>query len=412
MPKDKKKHWKNYLGRALTALQSAFQAGSDTYRQRAELYHACMKMHPPEVFDVQWHQDLCVSDSPWFTNAAIRYCAMKEFVGDLPPKINPGDLLPPEMEESIVTTSVIEFAMSRWDRFGKCWFDVDDDLAYGLLATQPVGLLADEIALPLPCMTIVFPADVIHIFHSLTSWHEMRAVYITEGFASEDHVASVHMRRAAQSTGTNPFGRRLLFVCDTEPNENSSDGTDTPTTHWSLLFNDPTRTIEDLIVEQKKYDEAFMDYTDSKPWHDFHIRVFGEEVPCTTAFQIVERFVFNLLLFINSEQCVITMQEPSRLLLRGKKPGYNTSTALVRSSVDIDKRLKHVFRSGFTTGRKLTMRTVVRGHFRNQACGPHHSERKRIWIKPHIRGKDLATSLRGHDYNVKAVKPKKSKAAS
>jgi hypothetical protein len=37
-----------------------------------------------------------------------------------------------------------------------------------------------------------------------------------------------------------------------------------------------------------------------------------------------------------------------------------------------------------------TVQVMVRGHFRMQACGPHHSERRKTWIRPHWRGPEAA----------------------
>lgn len=42
---------------------------------------------------------------------------------------------------------------------------------------------------------------------------------------------------------------------------------------------------------------------------------------------------------------------------------------------------------------------VVRGHWRRQACGPSHQERRLTWIRPHWRGADGAPLLR-HDYAI------------
>ena len=40
--------------------------------------------------------------------------------------------------------------------------------------------------------------------------------------------------------------------------------------------------------------------------------------------------------------------------------------------------------------RSLMVRFRVRGHWRNQVCGPERLERKRIWIKPFWKGPTLA----------------------
>jgi len=47
-------------------------------------------------------------------------------------------------------------------------------------------------------------------------------------------------------------------------------------------------------------------------------------------------------------------------------------------------------KGGFQGGHHFAYRFWVRGHFRNQAFGPGRTERKLIWIKPHMKGPDSA----------------------
>ncbi len=45
--------------------------------------------------------------------------------------------------------------------------------------------------------------------------------------------------------------------------------------------------------------------------------------------------------------------------------------------------------SDYVSGRRsreVSVRHIVRGHWREQACGPHHTERRPTWIKPHWSG--------------------------
>ena len=46
--------------------------------------------------------------------------------------------------------------------------------------------------------------------------------------------------------------------------------------------------------------------------------------------------------------------------------------------------------NGESTGRHITVRTLVSGHWRNQVCGVGGLERKIIWIEPHWRGPEAA----------------------
>lgn len=43
--------------------------------------------------------------------------------------------------------------------------------------------------------------------------------------------------------------------------------------------------------------------------------------------------------------------------------------------------------------REYRHRWEVRGHWRLQACGPNRSERRRIWVEPHVKGPDGAPML-------------------
>lgn len=46
--------------------------------------------------------------------------------------------------------------------------------------------------------------------------------------------------------------------------------------------------------------------------------------------------------------------------------------------------------AGEATGRHITVRTLVSGHWRNQVCGVGGLDRKTIWIEPHWRGPEAA----------------------
>lgn len=57
----------------------------------------------------------------------------------------------------------------------------------------------------------------------------------------------------------------------------------------------------------------------------------------------------------------------------------------------IDLRpLRHVNVDHDPTGRRLTVRHLVRGHWRNQAHGPEHAEHRLIYIAPYIKGPSWA----------------------
>lgn len=76
------------------------------------------------------------------------------------------------------------------------------------------------------------------------------------------------------------------------------------------------------------------------------------------------------------------------------------SPYVVGSKVTIDDNLKKVAQEELSGKRTIDTASYVRGHIRNQACGPQRSERKSIWIEPHWRGLE-ASKVSQKTYKVK-----------
>lgn len=76
-------------------------------------------------------------------------------------------------------------------------------------------------------------------------------------------------------------------------------------------------------------------------------------------------------------------QPSSNQYKKGRRPGMVTTVSLRRMRVVSDE----IDQDG---GRKLTHRHIVRGHWRQQACGPNNSERRPVWIPSYIKGPEGA----------------------
>ncbi len=50
--------------------------------------------------------------------------------------------------------------------------------------------------------------------------------------------------------------------------------------------------------------------------------------------------------------------------------------------------------------RELNIRFIVRGHWRNQVCGPENSLRRLVWIKPHYKGPEISQVIKNRPYVV------------
>lgn len=99
------------------------------------------------------------------------------------------------------------------------------------------------------------------------------------------------------------------------------------------------------------------------------------------------------------------MQQPtlvSTKMTNGPVLGRGADPADTNDVTLVDLRRVQQVRDGATdpSGSHLTNRHIVRGHWRQQACGPEHSLRKPIWIAPHIKGPDDGKLVTGEIVNV------------
>lgn len=50
--------------------------------------------------------------------------------------------------------------------------------------------------------------------------------------------------------------------------------------------------------------------------------------------------------------------------------------------------------------REINVRFIVRGHWRNQPCGPGNSLRRPVWIRPHYKGPEISEIIKNRPYVV------------
>lgn len=122
------------------------------------------------------------------------------------------------------------------------------------------------------------------------------------------------------------------------------------------------------------------------------------------------QFVLNLCLYIESTPSSVrlsTQPDIDRLSSGPLAKRTKTKERIARlkrtqafevgNDVVIDPKLEEAL---FGEGRRtwsLNYRTLVRGHWRNQAHGEGRLQRKMLWIEPHIRGSD--GPLMTHNYS-------------
>lgn len=104
------------------------------------------------------------------------------------------------------------------------------------------------------------------------------------------------------------------------------------------------------------------------------------------ALRMAQRVAVNLALYLSSEdeRVVGPVWTPAT-----KGEGKDKRTWTIGRAVKIDKEVREAateVAAGGTKREGTKVRFIVRGHFRNQACGVGRLDRKRIYIKPHWHG--------------------------
>jgi hypothetical protein len=105
--------------------------------------------------------------------------------------------------------------------------------------------------------------------------------------------------------------------------------------------------------------------------------------------QVVSRIVFGACLALTSTRS----DTPSRLAeerrsnrAKGVLPACRVFHVGAPVNVDCRKAIEDYIQNGSNSRGPLTLQFLVRGHWRNQACGPRWSERRLKWIEPHWKG--------------------------
>ena len=116
------------------------------------------------------------------------------------------------------------------------------------------------------------------------------------------------------------------------------------------------------------------------------------------------RFVLNALQYINSQPLPAEKHRHGDPAAPVERIHKDRPLFRVGRPVRLDPGIRRYLneRVGGEPLWKLQHRFVVRGHWRNQACGEKHAERKRLWIEPHWKGPTTAEAAQ-RTYNVVGV---------
>jgi len=286
------------------------------------------------------------------------------------------------------------------------WFRPSDALAYKLIATDLKGTVVGDLHLPMDAFYIEMPPNIFFLWDKKTGWHEVRTLTVARGQITERtiEIAREHGDKDADMTA---LGGRLLIECYAEPNENSRDPFDDSWLFMSYVMKDEGTDIESVLnssIRDPRVEKLNKGRCGERELNGIELREF------------LLKFVLNFCIYLGSEKVKVEHTHTAEIerLQAGKKwknlrknvqeriqKLKNDRVFEVGTDVTIDNELREHVRRGGMGGYSHTYRSLVRGHWRNQAHGPGWTLRTRKWIEPHVRGADLPTQTVGHNYKVK-----------
>jgi hypothetical protein len=287
------------------------------------------------------------------------------------------------------------------------WFRPTEGLTYKLLATDLKGSIIGDLKLPMDAFYIELPPGIFYNEDRTTGWHEVRALTVVKGRITERTIA-IAKKYGDIDARTVEMGDRLIIEAYAEPNQNSANPFDDSWLFKSYRIEGQEEDIETVIEKSVRGDG-------DKERALNRGRIGARTLDGVEIRVMLLKFVLNLCIYLGSEKVTkehVHEKEIERLH-KGRKfknlrhnvqqkirDLQNDRVFVVGTDVEVDHEFKEMVLTEGTSGFKLTYRTLVRGHWRNQAHGPQRSLRTRKWIQPHVRGADLPGKTVGHTYDM------------
>jgi hypothetical protein len=275
-------------------------------------------------------------------------------------------------------------------------FALSYSLSIRLALTELRGVMSNDIRMPFPGLFLQLPVGILQL-RDKTGWHNVRIVTLAQSECGE--VTTVY----ARLTGGPGDASGSKY-------DDAFDWVGIHLRHGSSL-----EEMGDWVAEQREQQatppppEVAMDIELMK--RNFprdkdtalEVRWLGSPIDPEQYRCNAKRFLVNVLLYLSSPQCETHNLGSSRAKLEVELArAYRERTRVaIRNRMMFGARTWSVGKNEplieTTELRRLTYKTAVRGHWRNQACGPKLSQRRLLWIRPHTRGPgDQAVA---HDYS-------------
>lgn len=271
-----------------------------------------------------------------------------------------------------------------WAQNGLPAFELTHSLASALLLTDSSDVALSELHWPFKTFAIIPPSGMFQVGSDAN-----KDVILITCFEFEEYTEVSHLADAI-----NVIKRNIL-----DPNDPSLVADmrriyayPTNTLHMVRMGNGAGMSLESRHAVSgntiKEYLGEDMSWQDGVTETDIH------------AADAAFRMAVNLSLYIatlppEQRPDIAPIRVDSRGETRARVYKMGSEVKLPRQLRDAAKAYAKTGRAGTedSTNWRIHRRHVVRGHWRNQACGPKLSEHKRIWIMPHWKGPETAEAM-------------------
>lgn len=276
-----------------------------------------------------------------------------------------------------VTEIIMRHTTLSWIHHGRKSYQISPGLRWRLENTELRNYPADELRLPHSTIYIELP-PIYPIVNDITGTHQSEGAYIVA-----DHEASP---------------RRWRVVLIGRDNENSRYKGDDALYHWNIRLREGT-TVEECLQESHDAVDTSLPGADMdnyqkmlptlKKLFKYLMNVVLYATMSDADSRIVQSDPEYQRLFDRAMKLDKKSKKRKSLLARARQLDSHPRT-LLGGSIVVDRT--HQAGEGSSEGSrgKMTVRTLVSGHWRNQPVGEGRKERKRIWIEPHWRGPEYA----------------------
>ncbi len=287
----------------------------------------------------------------------------------------------PDDASNVASVGIATAGLLRWREAGHPQFALTASAAAAFVLTDTAGLRWGDVKLPFDDFVIFMPSPSPIVFDDFDGRERAAQVImvshcLTPTVSSDEITAVLQAHQQAWRAGRPPAELRAILdnlkevpTLWVQAESETADGIH----RFYTKHLDPTQTLGD--------------------WCDPEVPGAWQSDRSRFAMGLVCRIVACLALYLDHTDGPEQRWDPN-LLARNRAQGRATTTWNIGQEIKLPRELREAAR---LLGRSeknpapwtVQSRMLVRGHWRNQACGKGRAERRKQWISPYWKGAEV-----------------------